>query len=395
MTKVLRILNRFNVGGPVFNATYLTKYMPDQYETLLIGGVNDPSEANSLYVPHSEGIDAQQISEMKRSVNLLEDRKAYLAIKKIIKEYQPDIVHTHASKAGAIGRLAASRMKVPVIVHTFHGNVFDGYFSKRKSDFFKRIEKYLASKSTAIVAISNEQKTQLCDVHYICPPEKVHVISLGLDLERFSINSDFKRNAYRTKFELDNDTIVIGIVGRLVPVKNHALFIQAISYVKQHSNKKIQAFVIGDGEELKAIKEVCQIFGLKHSKTPNPKADVIFTSWILDVEEPMAGIDIVCLTSFNEGTPVSLIEAQANGKPVVATMAGSTSTVVKDGESGLLCGIYEDNKFYLNLLRLVDDKKLRIEFGKTGMAHVKKHFSIQRLVDDTDRLYQKLLNPSK
>lgn len=395
MTKVLRILNRFNVGGPVFNATYLTKYMPDKYETLLIGGVNDPSEANSLYVPHSEGIDAQQISEMKRSVNLLEDRKAYLAIKKIIKEYQPDIVHTHASKAGAIGRLAASRMKVPVIVHTFHGNVFDGYFSKRKSDFFKRIEKYLASKSTAIVAISNEQKSQLCEVHNICPPEKVHVIPLGLDLERFIINSDFKRTAFRTKFELENDTIAIGIVGRLVPVKNHALFIQAISYVKQHSNKKIQAFIIGDGEELKAIKEVCQIFGLKHSKTPNPKADVIFTSWILDVEEPMAGLDIVCLTSFNEGTPVSLIEAQANGKPVVATMAGSTSTVVKDGESGLLCGIYEDNKFYLNLLRLVDDKKLRIEFGKTGMAHVKKHFSIQRLVDDTDRLYQKLLNPSK
>lgn len=395
MTKVLRILNRFNVGGPVFNATYLTKYMPDKYETLLIGGVNDPSEANSLYVPHSEGIDAQQISEMKRSVNLLEDRKAYLAIKKIIKEYQPDIVHTHASKAGAIGRLAASRMKVPVIVHTFHGNVFDGYFSKRKSDFFKRIEKYLASKSTAIVAISNEQKSQLCEVHNICPPEKVHVIPLGLDLERFIINSDFKRTAFRTKFELENDTIAIGIVGRLVPVKNHALFIQAISYVKQHSNKKIQAFIIGDGEELKAIKEVCQIFGLKHSKTPNPKADVIFTSWILDVEEPMAGLDIVCLTSFNEGTPVSLIEAQANGKPVVATMAGSTSTVVKDGESGFLCGIYEDNKFYLNLLRLVDDKNLRLEFGKTGMAHVKKHFSIQRLVDDTDRLYQKLLNPSK
>ena len=395
MTKVLRILNRFNVGGPIFNASYLTKYMPSQYESKLIGGINDESEANSLYVPESLGLEPIQLANMKRKVGLLDDRKAYLDIKKIIKEFKPDIVHTHASKAGAIGRFAASNCKVPIIIHTFHGNVFDGYFSPAKTKIFKSIERYLAEKSTAIVCISNGQKEQICNEHQICPPEKVHVIPLGLDLDRFSENEEFKRYAYRTKFEIAEDTIAIGIIGRLVPVKNHSLFIQAISYVKNHTQKKVQAFIIGDGEERRSIEDLCRIMGLKYSKRPNPKADVIFTSWILDVEEPIAGLDLVCLTSINEGTPVSLIEAQAGGRAVVATKAGSTEEVVKHNETGLICDVFQDNQFYLNLLELIDNDELRKKFEKNGKAHVQKNYSIKRLVEDTDRLYQSLLDSTK
>ena len=161
MPKVLRIINRFNLGGITYNVSYLSKYLPEEYETLLIGGPEEEGEESSLFIPESLGLKPILISELRRTVNPLGDYYAYKKIKKIIKEFKPDIVHTHASKAGAIGRLAAWRCNVPVIVHTFHGHVFKGYFSSFKTTIFKTIERFLANKSTAIIAISEIQKKEL------------------------------------------------------------------------------------------------------------------------------------------------------------------------------------------------------------------------------------------
>ncbi|HEY6162907.1 MAG TPA: glycosyltransferase, partial [Bacteroidia bacterium] len=132
MTRVLRIINRFNLGGPTYNAVYLTRYMPPGYETLLIGGMKDESEESSEFIARDLGIEPVIISSMKRSINPFDDLKAYNEIKKIIREFRPDIVHTHAAKAGALGRRAAFACKVPVTVHTFHGHVFHSYFGKAK-----------------------------------------------------------------------------------------------------------------------------------------------------------------------------------------------------------------------------------------------------------------------
>ncbi|MFM7667374.1 MAG: glycosyltransferase, partial [Bacteroidota bacterium] len=159
--KVLRIINRFNIGGPTYNATFLTRFLSDEFETLLIGGLPEKGESDSLHILEEYGVEPILLPEMKRKPNFLSDRKALKKIKEIIAEYKPDIVHTHASKAGALGRKAALDMKVPVVVHTFHGHVFHSYFGKVKTELYKFIERKLAQKSTGIIAISDLQKNEL------------------------------------------------------------------------------------------------------------------------------------------------------------------------------------------------------------------------------------------
>lgn len=156
--KVLRIINRFNIGGPTYNATFLTRYLSDDFETLLVGGLPEKDEADSLHILEEYGVEAVYIPEMKRKPDFFSDRKALSKLKKIIQEFQPDIVHTHAAKAGALGRKAAFDCKVPVVVHTFHGHVFHSYFGRVKTSIYKFIERRLASKSTGIITISETQK---------------------------------------------------------------------------------------------------------------------------------------------------------------------------------------------------------------------------------------------
>ena len=171
--KILRIINRFNIGGPTYNATFLTRYMSDDFETLLIGGLPEEGEADSMHILKEYGVTPLLLPEMKREPNLKSDRLALKKIKSIIEEFEPDIVHTHASKAGAIGRKAAFSRNVPVVIHTFHGHVFHSYFGKIKTAVFKNIERYLARKSNGIIAISNLQKKELSQVHKIAPADKI------------------------------------------------------------------------------------------------------------------------------------------------------------------------------------------------------------------------------
>lgn len=260
--KVLRIINRFNLGGPTFNAAYLTKYLSDDFETLLVGGDKDDSEESSTFILDQLDLKPIIIPEMRRNIGFKEDNIAYNKLKQIIKEFQPDIVHTHASKAGTLGRLAASKCKVPVIVHTFHGHVFHSYFGKTKTTFFKNIERYLARKSTAIIAISDIQKNELATIHKICKKPKIKVVPLGFDLSRFQENIEEKRKSFRSFYNIEEDEIAIGIIGRLVPIKNHKLFIDSINEIKDKTSKKIRVFIIGDGEEKDNLTNYCKSLNL-------------------------------------------------------------------------------------------------------------------------------------
>ena len=247
MPKILRIINRFNLGGPTYNAAYLTRYLSDDFQTLLIGGAKDESEESSTHILEQLGVDYTIIPELRREINFKNDRIAYRKIIALIKEFKPDIVHTHASKAGAIGRLAAAKMNVPVIVHTFHGHVFHSYFSKPKTYFYKSVERYLAKKSTKIIAISQKQKNELACVHNIASPDKFEVIPLGFDLTKFTTDKERKRKEFRDKYGLKDNQIAVGIIGRLVPIKNHELFLQAAEEIAK-KNKNVMFFIVGGGE---------------------------------------------------------------------------------------------------------------------------------------------------
>jgi len=393
MPKVLRIINRFNLGGPTYNAALLSKYLAPEFETLLYGGAIDKTEGDAAYIVRNLGIEPLVIPEMHRSLNLFQDIKAYKKIKKIISDFKPDIVHTHASKAGALGRMAAYRLGVPVIIHTFHGHVFDKYFNSLSSAFYINIERYLAKKSSKIIAISENQKNDLAKKFKICPEEKIEVIPLGFDLDKFQKNIDVKRNAFRNEFQIADDEIAIAIIGRLVPVKNHELFLHAIKDIVAKTSKRLRIFIVGDGESKNKIIEITKELGLSYTEniSDSNKNLVTFTSWIKEIDKVVAGIDIIALTSLNEGTPVSLIEAQAGCKPIVSTNVGGIENVVIQGETALLSPNNDLEAFAENLLKVVESDSLRNYLSQKGWLNVKEKFHFMRLVNDTKNLYYQLL----
>lgn len=393
MPRVLRIHNRLIVGGPVLNAIYLTKYLEPEFETLLVVGEKEPHEKSAAYLADQLGIKYITIPQMGRSINPANDYTAYRELKKIIKSFKPDVVHTHAAKPGALGRLAASSAKVPAIVHTYHGHVFHSYFNSLKTNFFINTERYLGSRTDAIIAISNAQKKELVQDFKIAPDKKFRVIQLGLDLDKFQTDQEAKREKFRKEFGIADDEIAIGIIGRLVPVKNHYLFLKGIKHVFDHTSKKVKAFIIGDGETRADLENVANEVGIKFSTQDDAEHThpLVFTSWRSDVDYINAGLDIICLTSFNEGTPVSLIEAQAANKPIVSTRVGGIGDIVAEGETALLADVADTETFCRHLLDVVEDDALRQKLGSNSRQYVMERFSYQRLVNDMSALYNELL----
>lgn len=392
MPRILRIINRFNLGGPTYNVAYLSKHMPPEYETLLVGGMHEESEEGSSHILSELGLEPVIIGDMKREIGLRDDYVAYRKLRYIMHKFKPDIVHTHASKAGALGRLAARNEGVPLVVHTFHGHVFHSYFGKAKTYFFKTVERSLARSTDRIIAISDRQKEELAVDHKICSADKISVIPLGFDLTRFWTDQEAKRAEFRARYHLTDDDIAVGIIGRLVPVKNHVLFLEAARRVMAQTRKKVRFFIIGDGESREFLIEKSRALNLDTIYLPNGQAhSVTFTSWIKQADWAMAGLDIVALTSFNEGTPVSLIEAQAASRPVVSTRVGGIENIVQEGRSALLSQNDHVEHFAHNLLTLIENDTLRHELSLGGRGFVENRFHYTRLVDDMSNLYTSLL----
>lgn len=392
MPRVLRIINRLNLGGPTFNAALLTRHLEPEFETLLVAGVKQDTEESSEHIVSEHGLRFHQVPEMQREINLRNDIVAFRKIRALIRDFRPDIVHTHAAKAGALGRLAAIRERVPVIVHTFHGHIFHSYFNPVKTSLFINIERYLARRSSAIIAISEKQRDELVHHYRICSSEKTRVIPLGFDLNRFREDQATKRTNFRQRFGITDDTLAIGIIGRLAPVKNHVLFIRAAAAVVRATTRPVRFFLIGDGETREELQALCSSLQLPYSYIqPDPTALITFTGWDREVDRSMAGLDIVCLTSLNEGTPVSLIEAQAAGKPIVSTAVGGIENAVRPGETALLVPSNDLHAFTEALLKLIRHDEIRMAMTEKGWNHVRERYHYTRLVSEMRELYRELL----
>ncbi len=385
MPKIVRILNRFNVGGPTYNVAYLTKYISPNYTTVLVGGQKNDNEASSEYILQQLNISYTIIPEMRRSIGIWSDIQALRRIIRILKTEKPDIVHTHAAKAGTLGRIAAWYCGVPYIYHTFHGHVFHSYFNPIITKIFIVIEKFLASRCTAIVAISELQKHELGTIFSICSPQKIEIIPLGFDLGKFTQNLDEKRKQFRQTYSIADNEIAIGIVGRLVPIKNHPLFIEAFSQCLAKTTKSIRAFIIGDGEIRAQLEELWNSL-----EADIHTSKLTFTSWIQDVDVVYAGLDIVCLTSHNEGTPVSLIEAQAAGKPIVSTNVGGIQNIVEENKTALLT-TNTVTDFTEKLLQIIENDELRETMSAYSQTFSTEKFSYKRLCLDMEGMYEKYM----
>jgi glycosyltransferase involved in cell wall biosynthesis len=391
--RVLRILNRLNIGGPTFNASLLTRHLAPEFETLFLSGMIDETEASSEYIPTSMGLHPVYVRSMYRKISPVHDWRAYKEIAAHIRSFKPDIVHTHASKAGALGRLAAANHQVPVIVHTFHGNVLQSYFSGIRNKVFINIERYLAKKTTQLIAISEIQKREIAEKFRIASPEKITVVPLGFDLSKFGLDSDSKRQLFRERFRIPASRLVVTIVARFVPVKNLPMFLRVARLIRNQTAADCCFLVVGDGEQREAFEQLASELSLSISKpgSENPQADVVLTSWQTEMDLVYAASDVVVLTSLNEGTPVSLIEAQASGKPLVSTLVGGVEEIMLPDVSGFLVSVNDDAGFAGHLLKLIQDEALRKQLGEAGKAFVQNRFHYSRLVENTAALYNRLL----
>lgn len=393
--RLLIILNRLAVGGPAFNVISGAAALSNEFEILLLAGAPDADEQPADYLlDQYKGFQFQKINSLKRSVLPGTDWRAYREIKQAINKFQPQIVHTHGAKPGVLGRLAAHRSNVPVIVHTFHGHVFHSYFSGFTSKLIVRIEQWLAGFSSAIIAISETLKKELTYKYNIASANKIQLIRLGIDTTRFYDEDGSKRTHFRNEFNLSNDTIAIGIVGRLVPVKNHRLFIETAAQVlkTKGSNHKLQFFIVGDGTGRTSLQQLIHSKQLKFANAGSndaSNANFIFTSWRKDMDAVYAGLDIIMLTSLNEGTPVSIMEAMAAGRPVLSTNAGGISELITDGQTGFLAST--ETELVTGLSSLIDNALLRQQFSAAAAKDAAR-FSKAAELKALSSLYHSLLH---
>lgn len=380
--KILRIIARLNVGGPAIHAILLTRALNNErFESILVTGRVSEAEKDMIYLAKEKGVRPVIIPELGRQISPIKDVLALCKIFMLIKREKPDIVHTHTAKAGALGRAAAVLAGVPVRIHTFHGHIFESYFNKFYIAVFLLIERILALFTKFIVVVSQAQKKEIGERYKITGPEKIRVIPLGLELEQFFLAGGCA-GKLRGELGLGEGVIIVGIVGRLVPVKNHKMFLDAANMLTGllEGQFRVKYLIVGDGEERTSLEEYAKKLGLGN--------DTVFFGWREDMAGIYSDLDIVGLTSFNEGTPVALIEALAAGRPVVATDVGGVADVVKEGVNGYLVASGDARAFALRLADLVKDPGKRSEFGLNGCRTVREAFSKERLVRDLADLYE-------
>ncbi len=397
MKRILRIFNRPIVGGPILNAAYLSKHLTPEFETILVVGQMESHETAASRLLDSLGITIYTMKSLGRSLDPVRDWQSLREMRRLIRDFKPDIIHSHGAKPGVIGRLAGYLEKVPVRVHTYHGHVFHSYFGWFKTCFFLAIERNMARLSDAIIAVSPEQEEELTQIYRIAPREKFRVVSLGLDLDRFQAATAAMREDFRSFYNLSEKEVAIVITGRLVGVKNHSLFLRSLARAKQLTEVSLIGIIVGDGELRKSLEQEALALGFTFSGADSrgPDQDLVFTSWRSDIDRINAGADIAALSSLNEGTPVSLIEASATALPVISTNVGGVSHVVIDGKTGFLTQTGDSDSFAKRLVQLAENPDLRKQFGEAGARHVLSKFRYQRLITDMATLYNELLQKKK
>ena len=306
--RVTRVVARLNVGGPAVHILNLMEALdPNRFDNQLIVGLPGPHEGDMSYLAEQKGIELQVIPELGREISPLDDLTALLKLTQLLRRHRPHVVETHTAKAGAIGRLAAYVAGVPGIVHVFHGHVFHSYFGPLKTRAFIAVERALARITNRIITISPAQRHDITEVYRVAPPEKTLVVPLGLDLQPLTRAKETVSGQFRDAHGIPREAPLVGFVGRLASVKNPSLFVEAAHLVLAHM-PEIRFVIVGDGELRPDIEEKVDKLGLTER--------VVFAGWQEAMPPIYADLDVMALTSLNEGTPVTIIEALAAGAAV-------------------------------------------------------------------------------
>ena len=415
--RVVRIIARLNVGGPARHVVWLTAGLPAECETVLVTGRVPQGEDDMSYFAAANGVTPLLIPQMSREISP-KDALTVWKLYRLFVRLRPDLVHTHTAKAGTLGRLAGllyrwltpatlwGRPRRCLFVHTYHGHIFHGYYGALRTRLFLTIEKILARLATdRIIVLSAQQYREIHEQFGVGNSAQFAVIPLGIDTQVYGDWTN-RRNALRQELAAGERDVLVGIVGRLTGVKNHALFLKAAARYKKMYGEVMRAgrvrfVVIGDGQLRGELEEQARALAL-HS-------DVEFLGTRDDPENFYPALDVVALTSRNEGTPLTLIEAMANARPVISTAVGGVVDLLGDAlassggegvsyrlcERGVLVQPDDVEGFCAGLERLIADEDLRRELGQRGRHLIEQSYSKERLLADIMSLYRELTQRKK
>ena len=405
--RVVRIIDRLNVGGPTKHVTWLTAgLVAEEFETTLITGTVPPTEGDMTAYARAAGIKPLIIPEMSRELGL-RDVIVIFKLWRTLQQLHPTIIHTHKAKAGAAGRIAAwlyrwltisslwLRPRRCWVVHTFHGHIFHSYYGPAKTKVFVAIERALAWLCTdRIITISEQQRREINEDFGVGQREQFRVIPLGIECEEAQRLRPLQ--TLRAEYGINDDELIVGIVGRLCEVKHHAMFLAAVARLSQDSPllyQRTRFLLIGDGHLRDELEQQAQRLGINER--------VVFTGFRDDAVALYEDLDVVALTSLNEGTPLTLIEAMNSGCAVLSTEVGGVIDIFgqrreqRDGfylwEHGITTPKEDVAAFARALQYLLEQTSLRQEMGARGRAFVRSHLSRERLIRDIETIYHELV----
>lgn len=398
--KILRIIARLNTGGPAVHTILLTRGLNGtRFSSRLVTGLVSAGEGDMEYYASRMNVVPLVLPELGSQIAFGRDLRALVRLYRIMRAERPDIIHTHTTKAGVLGRLAGllynctarlERRSPAKLVHTFHGHLFHGYFRPLWSRILVLGERLLARLTHRIITVSESVRNDLVVRYRVCPTDKVVVVPLGLDFGWVSAPGEGRADL-REEFKIPPNAVTIGIVGRLTEIKNHELLLSAMRMV---ADRRVKTMILGDGELRSRLERMVLDLGLEGS--------TIFTGWQLDPAKIYGGLDIVCLTSRNEGTPAVLIEAMAAGKPFVSTRVGGvpdlmvgTGTRHDDGfevfANGILVPADDPAVLAAALRYLAHQPERRQRMGAVGQETALMRFSHERLLGEMKTIYASLL----
>ncbi len=377
--RVLRIISRMNVGGPARHVAILhTGLDPTLFDSILVYGEEGATEG-SLRSLLDATPDTVSIPELGREISPLADSVTLARLIRLMRETRPDIVHTHTAKAGFVGRIAARLTGVPVIVHTFHGHVFHGYFSPRKTAVFLQMERRLAGISSRLVTISPRLRDEIAS-YGVADTKKIEVVPLGLRLAPHGSHPR-RTGDFRRAMGISEGALLIGAVGRLVPIKNLGLLLEAARLARPDA-PNLHVVFVGEGELRQELAEMATALGLADAVT--------FAGWQHDLPAVYADLDATVISSHNEGTPACLIEAMASGCPVIATSVGGIPDMITPGVTGRLIPAGDANELARAIIQLVREPEQARRMADQARGEALARYDEQRLVTDMERLYGQL-----
>jgi glycosyltransferase involved in cell wall biosynthesis len=379
--RIIHAIARLNVGGAALSVLELAASQRRRgHDVLVVAGRVPAGEASMEHVADELAVPYLHLSTLQREVSAVSDVATIHALRSLIRQRRPDVLHTHTSKAGATGRAAAmlaGRARPAAVVHTYHGHVLSGYFQPARERAYRVLERALAHATDRLIAVSDEVRDDLVRLR-VAPVDKFVVVPYGFDLDARVHSDQATRIQKRQEAAVSPDTFVIGWAGRLTDIKRPLDLVRAAAAVERSV-----LVLAGDGELRPDVEALARELHMSNR--------VRLLGYVADMGSWYAAFDAFLLTSANEGTPVVAIEAQAAAVPVVATDAGGTRTVVADGETGFLVGVGDIDALADRLTRLRDDSSLRARLGATAAQRMRSKFSIERMVDDVEGVYAEIL----